>query len=500
MTTIANDPVKCSICEKESLQGLVCSTNTFGAPDLDFRPPEMQRGTMPYWVQRCPGCGYCAADISAENTTAKDIIQTKVYKDQLKNKSYPKLANSFLCQSMILESAKALNTAAWAVMHAAWVCDDAKKKDAMRELRIRAAGLFRKALDMGQEIMEGEPEDMLVIIDALRRAGEFEEAVKECDECLQLEYHISEVGQAYKFEKQLIAIKDTTCHTFEDIRFTPVPRQGESACERLLKRATEKVWHRGEAYADEGKIQVSEMDTKVIKAVAKGTQDYNLKLVMKKTNVDTSCTCPFRGYGVCKHVVAAAIVWDEKRGIKRPGPRDLIKFCMPEPDNSGRVKLKQMDKNPLDADLNNLRQFYKLAGLWSRPHAKLPDMPTMDINPKEPLTMQEVEKALKQIVKWSTRSAYDHYFCCGEMIAAFCEVIKVIKSRLPATDAVLSIDILLYAQQFHNREFLQSIDDSEGQRSVSEAYLDDLYKAVAARQTGDMKTKLEEFGNNKGNY
>jgi hypothetical protein len=127
-------------------------------------------------------------------------------------------------------------------------------------------------------------------------------------------------------------------------------------------------------------------------------------------------------------------------------------------------------------------------------------MPNIDINPKEPLTMKEVEKSLKQIVKWSTLSAYDHYFMCGKMIAAFCEVIKVVKSRLLATDISLSDDILLFTQQFHNKEFLQFIDDSEGQRSVSEAYLDDLSKAIQSVKAGDLKAKLEEFDQNKGNY
>ncbi|HRU39225.1 MAG TPA: hypothetical protein P5511_05050 [Candidatus Goldiibacteriota bacterium] len=274
-----------------------------------------------------------------------------------------------------------------------------------------------------------------------------------------------------------------------------------SASYKLLRRATQKVWHRAEEIVRQHKVKIIEMNAKTFSATVSGTQDYTVKLVMKRTNVDTSCTCPFRGPGVCKHIVASALVWDrEMVGVTPPEDREIESQCMPEPDNSGRLKLREMEKNPLDADLNDLRQFYELAGLWSRPHAKLPDMPAMDINPKEPLTMKEVEKALKQIAKWSSRSAYDHYFCAGEMIAAFCEVIKVIKSRLTATEAALSVDILLYAQRFHNKEFLRSIDDSDGMRLVSEAYLDDLCKAIATGQTGDMKAKLLEFEKNKGNY
>jgi hypothetical protein len=112
------------------------------------------------------------------------------------------------------------------------------------------------------------------------------------------------------------------------------------------------------------------MKEKTCTATVKGTQDYTVKLVIKRTNVDTSCTCPFRGYGVCKFVVAAELVWGrEEVGVTPPDKWDIEHQYMPEPDNGGRVKLRQ--KNSLGADLNDLRQFYKLAGLWSRPHEKL---------------------------------------------------------------------------------------------------------------------------------
>jgi len=270
-----------------------------------------------------------------------------------------------------------------------------------------------------------------------------------------------------------------------------------AASYKLLKRSTQKVWHRGEEIVKQNKVHIIDMKAKTFSVTVKGTQDYTVKLVMKRTNVDTSCTCPFRGPGICKHIVAAAIVWDrEDKGASPPEETDIKYDCMPEPDNSGRNKIKQMYANPLKADLNDLRQFYKLAGEWSRPHAKLPDMPTMDINPKEPLTKQEVEKALKQIVKWSNRSRYDHYFCCGEMIAAFCEVVKVVKSRLDATDQGIRTDIVLFCQEFHNSSFLQAIDDSEGMRVFSEAYLDDLFDSILQKPDED----IVKFKRNRENY
>ena len=58
MTTLDEAKKKCAVCGKISAHFEVTSTNTFGAPDLDTRPPEMMRSTMDMWVQECPSCGY----------------------------------------------------------------------------------------------------------------------------------------------------------------------------------------------------------------------------------------------------------------------------------------------------------------------------------------------------------------------------------------------------------------------------------------------------------
>ncbi len=105
-----------------------------------------------------------------------------------------------------------------------------------------------------------------------------------------------------------------------------------SAAFKLLHRATQKVWHRGMEI--QNKVTISDMKAKTFAATVKGTQDYTVKLVMKRTNVDTSCTCPFRGPGVCKHIVAAALVWDrEDKGVSPLEEIDIKHDCMPESYN-----------------------------------------------------------------------------------------------------------------------------------------------------------------------
>ncbi|MBR4908658.1 MAG: hypothetical protein IKZ43_06585 [Acidaminococcaceae bacterium] len=46
MTTMFRQKYKCAVCGAEQEFYGIASTNSFGSPDLDLRPPEMQRSTM----------------------------------------------------------------------------------------------------------------------------------------------------------------------------------------------------------------------------------------------------------------------------------------------------------------------------------------------------------------------------------------------------------------------------------------------------------------------
>ncbi len=56
MTTIFPQRVKCIICNAENEIFNLGSTNSFGSPDLDFRPAGMARYTLIYEVQTCIKC------------------------------------------------------------------------------------------------------------------------------------------------------------------------------------------------------------------------------------------------------------------------------------------------------------------------------------------------------------------------------------------------------------------------------------------------------------
>ena len=128
MTTLLHESIKCSVCKQKSDQSVIGSTNTFGSMDTDTRPPEMQRGTMPYRVQACPNCGDCSSDLSDEIDGANRNIKGEEYVRILKGKSYPILARQFLCNAYLFKKSEQFGNSGHTYLNAAWVCDDENMK------------------------------------------------------------------------------------------------------------------------------------------------------------------------------------------------------------------------------------------------------------------------------------------------------------------------------------------------------------------------------------
>jgi hypothetical protein len=289
VTTIKEVEKKCALCGKESKQIVLVSTNTFGSPDLDTRPPEMERSTIGCWIHSCLWCGYCATDISEGIEKASEIVRSYAYQQQLHNPRFPDLANEFLCFSLILESVGYYADAGWPSVHAAWACDDegndliktlkiletkCEKKEeikvekimkalkitglkieerkveeiievlkplekrgrkeeekkkclsafgelalslvgAAKECRIRAATLLLKARENGQSFAEQAGAEEALIVDLLRRAGQFEAALRICDEGFKKK-PVEVISNVLQFQKKLIAESDVSCYTIKE--------------------------------------------------------------------------------------------------------------------------------------------------------------------------------------------------------------------------------------------------------------------------------------------
>jgi len=217
MTRIQVSQVTCGVCGSQSKQATLLSSNTIGPPDLDGRPfrYSMLRDTMSRWVQRCPECGYCAMYISRDHeydlpvaplaghegiwaapdspadalpTEGADarrqfvvsIVRAERYRAQLQDRRFAQLANSFLCQCLIDEAEGRFVDATLAAVHAAWVCDDDKKAELAASCRRMAARLIRDAPRGSQSFGIRLRSGPALLVDVLRRSGDFEGAETEC--------------------------------------------------------------------------------------------------------------------------------------------------------------------------------------------------------------------------------------------------------------------------------------------------------------------------------
>mgnify|MGYP001585355969 CR=1 FL=1 len=257
-----------------------------------------------------------------------------------------------------------------------------------------------------------------------------------------------------------------------------------SATELLLHRTEQGVWRRGEEYADKGLVDIRSTDEKSAEAVVRGTKPYHVRLAFAGTGISKKCDCPYAAgskarHAPCKHMVAVAILWDENRGFKRPALARVKATTIPPPLVS-RAQINALYDDPLRADLNVLRICVDESGRWSRPHAKLPLMPPFGGLPSASLSVEEVKTAFAEMSRWSRRSRFDPYFCAGEMMAAFCEVLRLVKERLAATDGAAALNVLEEAVRFHHK-LLGMIDSSDGVHIFSEAHLLDLCALLQER-------------------
>ena len=135
------------------------------APDLDLRPGEPTRSTLPDWIATCRRCGGAAPDLTELPPEARAVVEGNAYRALAG--AHPEFALPFLRWAMILRETGDRAGAAEAMLQAAWSADDAA--DSINAARWRAEAAF----------LWGEPADVetaLRRIDVLRRAGEFDAA------------------------------------------------------------------------------------------------------------------------------------------------------------------------------------------------------------------------------------------------------------------------------------------------------------------------------------
>ncbi|MDM8539737.1 hypothetical protein QUF90_01490 [Desulfococcaceae bacterium HSG9] len=221
MTTLDYDIKKCFVCKAENEYTFIGSTNRFGVPDLDTRPPEMVRSTIKYQVERCPSCLYCAGDISKGDASIVRIVKSDEYRHQIEKRIYPEWSSSFICTAYIEQMQGQYDSAAWSAIHAAWGCDDYGESDDARKCRLRAIELIEQGEKYGKTVATEDGSCDLIKIDLLRRAGEFDRALAVVEKTLQTDV-IAFIEKILRFQKQLIEKKDAACY---DMDFEKIENQ-----------------------------------------------------------------------------------------------------------------------------------------------------------------------------------------------------------------------------------------------------------------------------------
>jgi len=245
MTIILPEKQICAICGKTSTQVVLHSTSCGKSSDLDTRPDEPARSSIDIWIHTCPKCGYCAPNISQSIEKASELITDSAYQKQLHDPRFPKLANAFLCCSMIEEYAGCYADAGWESLHAAWVCDDVRSVAKAKKCRRRAAGLWQKAREFRQKFGEEVGDEEVIMADVLRRSGQFELALRYCDAGL----NNGEVEKwnlnILSYQKALIAQCNVKCHTVSEIPKTEDERDPKWVFDGLELVA--RIEHRSKA-------------------------------------------------------------------------------------------------------------------------------------------------------------------------------------------------------------------------------------------------------------
>jgi hypothetical protein len=217
MTTIFRQSATCAVCGRTAEATLTGSTNQFGFPDLDFRPPEMMRSTIGSWLQECPSCGYCAESLEEADAGVVAIVRGEAFaafRSGIADFAQP--AKSFHAAAFIAAERLRYAEAFHHTLHEAWAHDDSGDTVRANAARLNAVDLLNQIHREGLRIFEGDGTDAAVAADLLRRAGDFRRSEEVCRAALD-EGCSDPNQQVLEFQLKLCSEHDAGGHTMEEV-------------------------------------------------------------------------------------------------------------------------------------------------------------------------------------------------------------------------------------------------------------------------------------------
>lgn len=152
-----------------------------------------------------------AAEIDEPTTVDNEFLRTEEYRSCDGHRFRKHMACMFYRQSMIAKHDGNTGDAFHALLHAAWVCDDARDRESAAECRRLAIPLVGELIDGG----EGNVDTMgLIRVDLMRRAGLFAEL-----EAMYASVRYSDklMKRILAFQRKLAKRKDTEVYRVSDV-------------------------------------------------------------------------------------------------------------------------------------------------------------------------------------------------------------------------------------------------------------------------------------------
>jgi len=265
----------------------------------------------------------------------------------------------------------------------------------------------------------------------------------------------------------------------------------QSLTRYILDNTTEDIFWRGVDYVNKNKVDRIEESEKIISTTIIGSNEYLVEFRQGLKYLKGHCSCPYASMNedYCKHIVALAAAWDEKKGISPPDQKEVEKNCLQINYDFGK-KVDQMFSDPLNADL----KFLAIASDYvtsARPHAKIPIKTTIT-NAKEELSLKKVQLGLQKIENLTNNRNYDPYFCAGEISAVFCLTLDSIINKLTTVPKGFQIKIIIECTVFYYNQYLQIIDSSDGIHQIPFARLQKMANDYISR---DQETEVAKILN-----
>lgn len=229
MTMLHELFVKCGACGKISHVTEMSSTSSFGACDLDTRPPALFPFTM--LLQCCEHCGYVDIDIADGSSDMYDFTQSDMYKTCDGIETECTEAQEYIRYALLQAHKKVAtiwndeeceNTQEnvfWGFLNAAWACDDTNETDAAKECRKRCLDLIN-ILIVNTKDQEQKETYLGIKADLLRRTGQFDALTVEYE---NKTFSNKYVDQVIRFQLDLAQSKDTKRYSMDNIDIKKYP-------------------------------------------------------------------------------------------------------------------------------------------------------------------------------------------------------------------------------------------------------------------------------------